>query len=184
MNTPDAPNTASTQTPRPDAFVDAHLGSDVDTTTSHTADPTLASTPEAVFERDASHAITYRQTPLDWWRATWGRRHTVATVLLAPLMFWAYATAGASPSGVAWYVFVGGAAVGAAVIIASYLPARGTALRLGSPCGLGGLLTVWAAGLFFGDPTATLEQAIVGFCLIGVGLAMRALSPATCTPRL
>ena len=138
--------------------------------------------PQAVFGRRASSSLIYAPTLADRWRATWSRGHSVATLIVAPLLFWAYLSAAGYPAGVEWYILIAGSAIGGAVIMASYLPTGRKAAEFAAPCAWGALLTPWLAGLLISGPSASPTQAALAFGIIGVGLAQRYASPLTCGP--
>lgn len=116
------------------------------------------------------------------WRGTWSRRHTVATVTLAPLLYAAYrgAVGAAGEGSILWAPFLVLLATSAAATLATYLPPRaGARSTTGpSPCATVAGVHVLLAGLVLGTVAAPANGALA-LGLVAFAMAQR-LGRASC----
>lgn len=112
------------------------------------------------------------------YRQGWAVRHTLAAVLMAPLLFLAYGGA-AQRLGVGWQLVVAIAALMGAVLLATYLPLRGLPREAASPCLAMPAAMVLAAGVMLTAP-ATAFTATVALLALGFGLFQRVFVPSSC----
>jgi len=109
----------------------------------------------------------------------WSGRQTVATVALAPLLLVLLVTEGGGwdlGRAPLWTVLVAATAVGAAAILATYLPGRSPCRRsrVGlTPCAVVPVMTVLAAGWLLGAEPHAVLSAVAGLAAVAVGLAHR-----------
>ena len=126
-----------------------------------------------------------RPGPAAWLRARSGR-HTVATLVIAPGLFWIYSSAaGPTISGdPAWAVLLGLTAVIGAATVATYLPRRVTAdASLGSPCAtLAGAHVLLAAVMLSTGPHVPM-RGVLAFGMVLLALIQRLNGTASCSIR-
>lgn len=109
----------------------------------------------------------------------WSGRRTVATGALAPLLLVLLVTEGGGwdlGRAPLWAVLVAATAVGAAAILATYLPGRSPCRRsrVGlTPCAVVPVMTVLAAGWLLGAEPHAVLSAVAGLAAVTVGLAHR-----------
>ena len=120
--------------------------------------------------------------PLAPGRAGWGRRHTAATVLLVPVMFWFYASSAGPVAGVAGIAGLGLLAVMGAVTLATYLrPAGGLVKATLTPCAAAApFQMLFAAVCLFLGADLPLRW-LTAFALAGAALAQRTTGTSTCS---
>lgn len=111
-----------------------------------------------------------RPSALSTLRAGWLPRHTLALLLLSPLLFLGYlASAGDSLANLQGYLLIGAMAVVGALVLSTYLPLRGATRGAASSCALMPALLVPGAGMMLDQPSwaasAGFGLAILGFAL-------------------
>lgn len=106
-------------------------------------------------------------TPTQMLRSRWSWRHTVATVLLAPLSLWSYAAASSTPpSGPFSWVVLAVSGVLAALVLASFVPVRGGGgVVPRSTCGTTAGLMPFLAFVPLGQDAAVLVPLLLAFAL-------------------
>ncbi len=120
--------------------------------------------------------------PLAPGRAGWGRRHTGATLVLAPVMGWFYGSSAGPVTGVAWVAGIGLLAAMGAVTLATYLrPAGGLVRATMTPCAAAApLQMVLAAFCLYLGADLPLRW-LAAFVLAGAALAQRTTGTSTCS---
>ncbi|WP_413452727.1 hypothetical protein AA0Y32_09265 [Georgenia phoenicis] len=106
----------------------------------------------------------------------WTLRHTVAAVVLTPLLLALLVTEGGgwdAARAPLWTALVSLAAVGGAAVLATYVPARGHRSLGLLPCTVVPLMTVLAAGWLLGAETHAVPGALGAVVAVGFGLANR-----------
>jgi hypothetical protein len=113
-------------------------------------------------------------------RQGWLPRHSVALVLLSPLLFFGYSAASgsalATPLG---DVLVGAMAVVAALVLTTYLPLGGATRGGASSCALMGALLVPGAGILVHQATGPLSGGL-GLAILGLALWQRLSGASAC----
>lgn len=109
----------------------------------------------------------------------WSGRRTVATVALAPLLLVLLVTEGGGwdlGREPLWTVLVAATAVGAAAILATYLPGRSPCRRSRgglTPCAVVPVMTILAAGWLLGAEPHAVPSAVAGLAAVAFGLTHR-----------
>lgn len=128
---------------------------------------------------------TTARTGLAGWRAAWSTRHTVATLVITPMLWAAYrSAAGPEIAGsFAWtWLLLLTALVGAAAL-ATYLPRPRGARAMGSPCAaLAGAHVVLAAVVLSMGPSVPM-RGIFAFAIVTFSLVQRMAGSAACSVR-
>ena len=129
----------------------------------------------------AVEAITLtRVSAINAFRAGWRLRHTVAMIVLSPLLFLAYQAAlGSGLDEVLWQLIVAAMAVLAAAILTSFVPPLGEQQALGSPCTVMTALAVPATGIILHQANGTLSGAIA-VAILALSLWQRVGRTSTC----
>lgn len=116
----------------------------------------------------------------------WSSRRTVATIALTPLLLFLLVGGGggwAPARAPMWTALVAVTAVGAAAIVATYLPGvgtcRGSRGRL-APCAVVPVMMILAAGWLLGTEPHAVPFAVGALAAVGFGLAHR-LAGAPCS---
>ncbi|WP_448071134.1 hypothetical protein [Georgenia yuyongxinii] len=140
-----------------------------------------AAAPPAAGERATRAPVTVPLHP-----RVWGRRRTLTAVVLAPALFAALTVAGggwAPALAPLWTAVVALTALGAAATLATYVPLRGRAPRLGcTPCAAASAMTVLGAGWALGVGPHQATMAGVALTLVAFGLVQRLTGAGTsCT---
>lgn len=113
-------------------------------------------------------------------RAGWRLRHTVAMIVLSPLLFLAYQAAlGSGLDEVLWLLIVAAMAVLAAAILTSFVPPLGEQQALGSPCTVMTALAVPATGIILHQANGPLSGAIA-VAILALSLWQRVGRTSTC----
>lgn len=122
-------------------------------------------------------------TGLRYLRATWSKRHLIVTIALLPvlgLLYWG--SAGGSAAGPGMLVVVAAAALIGALVLASYVPPRGTRGQLlagGGACAAMPPLAVLGAAWLLGQGAAT-GNVVPALLIPGVAAVQRLWGPASC----
>lgn len=113
------------------------------------------------------------------WKA-WLPRHTVAMVVLSPLLFLAYnAALGSGFVDLVWNLLTGAMSLVAALILATYLPMRGAGRAVGSSCAVMAGLLVPGAGILLHQATGTMGGALA-LGILSLGLVQRVSGTSAC----
>ena len=113
------------------------------------------------------------------WKA-WLPRHTVAMVVLSPLLFLAYnAALGSGFVDPVWNLLTGAMSLVAALILATYLPMRGAGRAVGSSCAVMAGLLVPGAGILLHQATGTMGGALA-LGILSLGLVQRVSGTSAC----
>ncbi len=121
-----------------------------------------------------------RQSGIAALRGGWLPRHTVALVVLTPVLFLAYRSAlvtGATD--LTWNLLLGAMAVVGSMIITTYLPLRGAQRAAGASCALMAGLLVPGATLMLNGATTPLS-GLLALGVLGLGLWQRLSGTSTC----
>jgi hypothetical protein len=129
----------------------------------------------------AVQAVTLaRQSGISAVRKGWRLRHTVAMIVLSPLVFVSYNAAlvvGVDDPGLR--VLIGAMSLVAALILITYLPLRGAERAAASTCGaMPGLLVV-GAGFLIHQATGPLGGALA-LAILGLALWQRLSGTSAC----
>jgi hypothetical protein len=129
----------------------------------------------------AVQAVTLtRQSGISAVRKGWRLRHTVAMIVLSPLLFLAYKAApGAGIDDSGFTVLIGVMSLVAAMILTTYLPLRGAQRAAASTCGAMPGLLVLGAGLLLHQATGTLSGALA-LAVLSLGLWQRLSGTSAC----
>ena len=123
--------------------------------------------------------------PAAWLRA-WSGRHTVASSVLAPVLFLAYrSAAGPTVAGdPAWTVLLALTALVGAGALATYLPQKRGAVRaMGSPCAtLAGAHVLLAALMLTTGPSVPM-RGVLAFGMVLFALVQRLSGSGVCATR-
>ncbi len=120
--------------------------------------------------------------PLAPGRAGWGRRHTVATVVLVPVMYWFYASSAGPVSSVAGVTGLGLLAVMGAVTLATFLrPVGGLARAALTPCAAAAPFQLLLAAFCLSLGADLPLRWLTAFALAGAALARRTTGTSTCS---
>ena len=129
----------------------------------------------------AIQAVTLtRQSGISAVRKGWRLHHTVAMIVLTPLVFVSYnaaLVAGVADPGVR--VLIGAMSLVAAMILTTYLPLRGAERAAASTCGAMPALLVLGAGFLLHQATGTLGAALA-FAILGLALWQRLSGTSAC----
>lgn len=127
------------------------------------------------------HAVTLsRPSIISTLRKGWLPRHSVAFVLLSPLLFFGYsATAGAVLANPQADVLIGGIAVIAGLILTTYLPLRGAPKSAASSCALMPALLVPGAGFLLHQVPGPLGGGL-GLAILSLALWQRLSGASAC----
>lgn len=121
-----------------------------------------------------------RPSALSTLRAGWLPRHTLALLLLSPLLFLGYlASAGAALANLHGYLLIGAMAVIGALVLTTYLPLRGATRGVVSSCALMPALLVPGAGMMLDQATWAVSAGF-GFALLGFALWQRLSGASAC----
>ena len=113
-------------------------------------------------------------------RNGWLPRHTVAMVVLSPLLFLAYnAALGSGFVDPVWNLLTGAMSLVAALILATYLPMRGAGRAVGSSCAVMAGLLVPGAGILLHQATGTMGGALA-LGILSLGLVQRVSGTSAC----
>ena len=129
----------------------------------------------------AIQAVTLvRQSGISAVHKGWRLHHTVAMIVLTPLLFISYnaaLVAGVADPGLR--VLIGAMSLVAALVLTTYLPLRGTERAAASTCGaLPGLLVV-GAGFLLQQATGPLGAALA-LAILGLALWQRLSGTSAC----
>lgn len=126
-------------------------------------------------------AVTLRRQPgITALRKGWLPRHTVAMIVLSPVLFLAYKAAlGTGFDDPFWNLVVGGVSLVAALILTTYLPLRGAQRAPGSSCALLAGLLVPAAAILLSQTTGPLSGALA-LAVVSLGLWQRVSGTSAC----
>lgn len=121
-----------------------------------------------------------RQSDIATLRKGWLPRHTVAMILLSPLLFLVYnAALGRGFSDPLWGLVTAAMALVAALTLATYLPLRGTRAEPGSSCAVMAGLFVPGAAILLNQATGPLSGALA-LGILSVGLWWRLSGTSAC----
>ena len=121
-----------------------------------------------------------RPTGLTALRKGWLPRHTVAMIVLSPLVFAGYAAAlGTGLNGPAWVLVIGAMSLVAALILTTYLPLHGSAPAAGSSCTVMAGLLVPGAGILLSQGSG-IFSGVVALAILGLGLMQRTSGTSAC----
>lgn len=113
-------------------------------------------------------------------RKGWAPRHTVAMIVLSPLLFAGYTAAlGAGFNDPLWSLLVAALSLVAALILTTYVPLPGTRIAPGSSCTLLAGVAVPVAAVLLNQATGPLEGALA-LGVLGLGLWQRLSSSSAC----
>lgn len=123
-------------------------------------------------------------TLVSWLAATWPRRRRLALALLVPVVAGGYlavsgvSRAAATPT---WLVLMLVAALAAAAVLATYVPAEGVRPDLGcTPCAAVSVVTVACAMIVLARYGAALSGPVLAIAVTLFGLVQRLGQPPTC----
>ena len=121
-----------------------------------------------------------RQSGLAALRKGWLPRHTVAMVVLSPMIFGGYAAAlGTGFNDPLWALLLGAMSLVAAVILTTYLPLRGASPAEGSSCTLMAALLVPGAGILLSQGSGVFS-GVIALAILGIGLMQRVSGTSAC----
>lgn len=145
----------------------------------------MTRTPQELFEQipriDAIPAPGPAATGLAYWRTAWSVRHTVAAVLAAPVLWFTYANLAGPGVPLGLSVAITLTSLVGAVVLASFVPPRGSDLASSlSGCGAGALLGLFAAGALLQDAVASPTFGWLALGISGIALAQRTFTAAAC----
>jgi hypothetical protein len=128
-----------------------------------------------------AQAVTLtRQPGIAALRKGWLPRHTVAMIVLSPLLFLAYnAALGRGFHDPLWGWLTGAMSLVAALTLTTYLPLRGTRLEPGSSCAVMAGLLVPGAAILLNQATGTFSGALA-LGILGLGLWQRLSGTSAC----
>jgi len=128
-----------------------------------------------------ARAITLRRpSGIATLRKGWLPRHTVAMIVLSPLLFLAYAAAlGTAHGDPSWTLLLGGMSLVAALIVTTYLPLRGARAVPGSSCTMLAGVLVPVAGILLNQATGIISGAL-GLVILGFALFQRVSGASAC----
>lgn len=128
-----------------------------------------------------ARAVTpVRQPGLTALRKGWLPRHTVAMVVLSPLLFLAYnAALGSGFVDPVWNLLTGAMSVVAALILTTYLPLRGAGRAVGPSCAVMAGLLVPGAGILLHQSTGPLGGTLA-LAILSIGLLQRVSRTSAC----
>jgi len=113
-------------------------------------------------------------------RKGWRPRHTVAMVVLSPLLFLAYSAAlGPGFDSLLWISVTGAMSLIAALILTTYLPKSGARRAEGGSCAVMAGLIVPGAAILLNQATGPLSGALA-LGLLSLGLWQRVTGTSTC----
>lgn len=113
--------------------------------------------------------------------SAWSRRHTLVALLAIPVLYLLYGNAVGSllPGNTLVQVSLAAAAVMAAVVAATYLPA-GRKEAGPTPCAAGALFPVLLAMFLFQGSLETPASGVIAAVLVGAGLTQRVFGAGAC----
>jgi hypothetical protein len=121
-----------------------------------------------------------RQSGIAALRKGWLPRHTVAMIVLSPLVFGGYAAAlGTGLGDPVWTLLLIAMSLVAAMILTTYLPLRGAARTTGSSCTVMAGLLVPGAGILLSQGTGVFSGA-VALGILSLGLLQRVSGSSAC----
>ncbi len=148
------------------------------------ADGPLELAPRSVAPRPA---LTLGQTcavPIAPWRSGWGVRHTAVALVCAPLTWSVYRSAAGPVTGWGWAALLVLMALGAGIVVASYVPAQDGRRRESlSPCAIAPLAQLLFAAMFLAMGSALSGRAVFAAGVVGLALARRTTGSSTCRIR-
>ena len=121
-----------------------------------------------------------RESGLVALRKGWRPRHTLAMLLLSPMVFVGY-TAALGPGSMdpLWTLLLGAMSLVAALILTTYLPLRGAGPAVGSSCTVMAGLLVPGAGILLSQASGIASGAIA-LGILGLGLVQRVSGTSAC----
>lgn len=121
-----------------------------------------------------------RQSGITTLRKGWLPRHTVAMVVLSPLVFGGYTAAlGTGLNDPLWTLLLSAMALVAALILTTYLPLRGAGPAAGSSCTVMAGLLVPGVGILLNQATGIFSGAIA-LGILSLGLLQRVSGTSAC----
>ena len=121
-----------------------------------------------------------RPSGLTTLRKGWLPRHTLAMVVLSPLLFVAYTAAlGTGLNDPFWTLLLGGMSLVAALIVTTYLPLRGARAAPGSSCTILAGVLVPVAGILLHQATG-IVSAVLALGILSFGLLQRVSGASAC----
>lgn len=121
-----------------------------------------------------------RQSGLAALRTGWLPRHSVAMVVLGPLLFVGYTAAlGTAFSDPLWTLLLGAMSLVGALILTTYLPLKGAGPAVGSSCAVMAGLIVPGAGVLLSQASGILSGAIA-LGILSLGLVQRVSGTSAC----
>lgn len=121
-----------------------------------------------------------RQPGVSALRKGWLPRHSVAMIVLSPLLFVAYKAAlGAGLDDPIWNLLVGGISLVAAMVLTTYLPLAGAQRAPGSSCALLAGLLVPGAAILLNQATGAFSGALA-LGVLSLGLWQRVSGTSAC----
>ena len=121
-----------------------------------------------------------RESGITSLRKGWLPRHTVAMVVLSPLVFGGYTAAlGAGLHDPLWTVLLGAMSLVAALILTTYLPLRGAVPAAGSSCAVMAGLLVPGAGILLSQGSG-IFGGVIALGILSLGLAQRVSGTSAC----
>ena len=113
-------------------------------------------------------------------RKGWLPRHTVAMIVLSPLVFAGYTAAlGTGFNNPAWALLLGAMSLVAALILTTYLPLRGAVPAAGSSCTVMAGLLVPGAGILLSQGSGILS-GVLTLGILCIGLLQRVSGNSAC----
>ena len=128
-----------------------------------------------------AQAVTLtRQPGITALRKGWLPRHTVAMIVVSPLLFLAYMSAlGGGFYDPLWGLLTGAMSLVAALILTTYLPLRGTRMAPGSSCAVMAGLLVPGAAVLLNQATGIFSGALA-LGILSLGLWQRLSGTSAC----
>ncbi len=128
-----------------------------------------------------ARAVTLeRESAITTLRKGWLPRHTVAMIVLSPLVFLGYTAAlGIGLGDPYWTLLLAAMAVVAALILTTYLPLRGAGPSAGSSCALMAGLLVPGVGLLLGQASG-IPSGALALAILSLGLWQRVSGTSAC----
>jgi hypothetical protein len=121
-----------------------------------------------------------RQSGITALRMGWLPRHTVAMIVLGPLVFGGYTAAlGTGFDDPLWTLLLGAMSLVAALILTTYLPLRGAGPAAGSSCAVMAGLLVPGAGILLSQASGIFSGAIA-LGILSLGLLQRVSGTSAC----
>ena len=121
-----------------------------------------------------------RPSGIDALRKGWLPRHTVAMIVLSPLVLAGYTAAlGTGFSDPAWAVLLGAMSLVAALILTTYVPLRGAGPAAGSSCTVMAALLVPGAGILLSQGSG-IFSGVIALAILGIGLMQRVSGTSAC----